>query len=80
MLGSTKCGIVELDLISEDEYTLCPSCGHQGNADAAMLQLVRLRCINMRRLCVGCLMNVGVPSHAYLVTMPGNIDVHAIRG
>ena len=80
VLGSTKCGIVELNVISEDEYTLCPSYGHQVNADAAMLQLVHLRCINVRRLCIGCLMNMGVPSYAYLVAMPGSIDVHAIRG
>ena len=80
VLGSTKSGIVELDVISEKEYTLCPSCGHQGSADAAMLQLVRLRCIDVQRQCIRCLMDLGIPSDAYLVTMPGNIDVHAIRG
>ena len=80
VLGSTKSGIVELEVISELEYTLCPSCGHQGNADAAMLPLVRLRCINVERQCIRCSMNLGVPSDAHLVTMPGNVDVHVVRG
>ena len=80
VLGSTKCGIVELDVISEDEYTLCPTCGHQGNADAAMLQLVRRSCIYVQRQCLQCVMNEGVGSDAYLVTMPDSSVVHVIRG
>ena len=78
VLGSTKCGIVELDVISEKEYTLCPNCGHQINADAAMLQRVRLRCINVRRHCDRCSMDLRVPSDAYVVTMPANIDANVI--
>ena len=62
VLGSTKCGIIELDVISEKEYSLCPNCGHQTDADTTMLQLVRRSCINMRRQCVQCVMNLGVVS------------------
>ena len=80
VLGSPKCGIVELDVISEKEYTLCPTCGHQGNADAAMLQLVRRSCIYVQRQCLQCVMNLGVGSDAYLVTMQNSCVVHVIRG
>lgn len=80
VLGSTKCGIVELDVISEKEYTLCPSCGNQVNANATTLQLVRRSCIYVQRLCVQCLMNLGVVSNAYLVTMSDDTHVHVLRG
>ena len=54
LLGTTKQGIIELAVISEEEFALCPSCNQQGIAGPAMLQGLLTRCIDVRRVCVQC--------------------------
>ena len=73
-------GIYELVDISEQQFALCPNCNHQGVADAVTLQHVRTRCVDVRRLCIGCLQQRGYPSDVDEVTLLGDVQVQAIRG
>ncbi|CAD6568646.1 MAG: hypothetical protein ASARMPREDX12_001615 [Alectoria sarmentosa] len=80
LLGATKGGIIELVVLSEQQFARCPDCNHQGLANAVMLQRVRERDIDVGRLCVGCLQQSGVPSGTDEVILRGEIQVQAIRG
>ena len=61
MLGSSPCGIMELAVMSERQFACCQNCGHQGVADAAMLQRARKWCLDVRGRCVGCIQRFGLP-------------------
>ena len=61
LLGTTKQGIIELAVISEEEFALCPSCNQQGIAGPAMLQRLLTRCVDVRRVCVQCAQQQGFP-------------------
>ena len=78
LLGTTKGGILELKVISERQFAVCPRCNHQGIVDAAMLQRLRERCIDVRRLCIGCLQQLGCPADTEEVVMPGGARIQAI--
>ena len=79
LLGTTKQGIIEINVISEEEFALCPSCNHQGIADSAMLQRLLTRCIDVRRLCTRCAQQQGFPQGVDEVILPGGIQVHVLR-
>ena len=79
LLGTTKQGIIEVEVISEEEFALCPSCNDQGTADPAMLERLLTRCIDVRRVCVQCAQQQGFPPRAKEVIVRG-IHVNVIRG
>ena len=77
LLGTTKCGILGLVVISEEQFAVCPSCNHQANPDTATLQRVRSRFIDVRRLCVGCLVRLGFGPDDIML---GNTPFYPLRG
>lgn len=79
LLGTTKQGILQLAVISEEEFALCPSCNQQGIADPAMLQRLLTRCIDVRRVCVQCAYQQGFPTGAKEAILRGT-HVNVIRG
>ena len=58
LLGTTKCGILELVVVAEEQFILCPDCGHLLNADPATLERVREQCIDVKWRCFGCLSEI----------------------
>ena len=75
LLGTIKCGILGLRVISEEQFAVCPSYNHQANPDTATLQRVRSRFIDVRRLCVGCLVRLGFGSDG-----DKRIPIYPLRG
>ena len=79
LLGATKGGIIELVVLSEQQFARCPECNHQGIADTVALQRVRERCIDVQSLCVECLQQWGVPPGTDEMMLPGDTQVQVIR-
>ena len=80
LLGTTKCGILELVLVAEEQVALCQDCGHRRIVDTATLERVRERCINVKWRCFECFERLGRLLEIDVLSLPRTGQIPASRG
>lgn len=59
LLGTTKCGILDLVVVAEEQIALCHDCDHKRIVDTATLRRAHERCINVGWRCCECFERLG---------------------